>query len=153
MAEKGFTLWFTGLPCSGKTSLSDVVEAALRSAGQRVEHLDGDVVRQGLSKGLGFSKEDRRINLERVAFVASLLSRNGVAALVSFVSPYRSMREDARSKNENFIEVYVRCPLTVCETRDVKGMYKKARAGEIASAGYSRASSRIRRSGMPMGNS
>jgi len=132
VTEKGFTLWFTGLPCSGKTSLSDAVEKLLRAAGQRVEHLDGDVVRQGLSKGLGFSKEDRRINLERVAFVASLLSRNGVAALVSFVSPYRSMRDDARSKSETFIEVYVRCPLAVCETRDVKGMYKKARAGQIA---------------------
>lgn len=132
MSEKGFTLWFTGLPCSGKTSLSDAVEKELRSAGRRVEHLDGDVVRRGLSKGLGFSKEDRRINLERVAFVASLLARNGVATLVSFVSPYRSMRDDARAKIENFIEVYVRCPLEVCESRDVKGMYKKARNGEIA---------------------
>lgn len=132
MTKKGFTVWFTGLPCSGKTSLAEALEAELKSRGEAVERLDGDVVRQGLSKDLGFSKEDRRKNLERVTYVAQLLSRNGVAAIVAFVSPYRSMRDAARGAIERFAEVYVRCPLEVCEKRDVKGMYKKARSGEIA---------------------
>lgn len=130
-AHAGFTLWFTGLPCSGKTTLSDAVEKQLRASGHRVEHLDGDVVRKNLSKDLGFSKEDRAANIDRVAFVASLLTRNGVATLVSFVSPYRQMRDAARGVIRPFIEVYVRCPLEVCEKRDVKGMYRLAREGKI----------------------
>ena len=128
---KGFVLWFTGLPCSGKTTLSMAVEKKLRSAGHPVESLDGDAFRKELCPDLGFSKKDRIANISRVAYVASLLSRNGVATLVSFVSPYREMREKARSRIENFIEVYVRCPLEVCEKRDVKGMYRLARAGKI----------------------
>ncbi len=131
MSHPGFTLWFTGLPCSGKTSISVEVEKRLRQAGHRVERLDGDVLRKELSRDLSFSKEDREKNIERVAFVASALSRNGVIAIVSLVSPYRSMREAARKKINSFIEVYVRCPLEVCEKRDVKGMYRMAREGKI----------------------
>ena len=129
--QQGFTLWFTGLPCAGKTSLSDAVERELRVAGHRVEHLDGDVIRKELSLDLTFSKEDRATNIQRAAFIASLLSRNGVATLVSFVSPYSQMRQAARERIENFMEVYVLCPMNVCEKRDVKGMYKLARAGKI----------------------
>ena len=127
----GFTLWFTGLPCSGKTTVADLVAEELRKRGHRVERLDGDVVRKGLTRDLGFSKEDRDKNIERVTFVAKLLSRNGVATIVSFVSPYREAREKARKETTNFVEVYVKCPVEVCEQRDVKGMYKKARRGEI----------------------
>jgi adenylyl-sulfate kinase len=129
--ESGFTLWFTGLPCSGKTTLAKLVEQELRKRGKKVERLDGDIVRQSLTKDLGFSKEDRDKNIERVTFVAKLLSRNGIATLVSFVSPYREKREQARRECTNFVEVYVKCALEVCEERDVKGMYKAARRGEI----------------------
>src|SRR3989338_2967205 len=129
--SKGFTLWFTGLPCSGKTTLSDRVEKELRAIGHSTEHLDGDVIRKELSKGLGFSKEDRDTNIERAAFVAALLTQNGVAVVVSYVSPYRRMRDNARKKIGAFIEVYVHCPIEVCEKRDVKGMYARARKGEI----------------------
>lgn len=131
MPTRGFTLWFTGLPCSGKTTLSDLIEKELRENGQPVEHLDGDLIRQELSKDLGFSKEHRDINIERASFVASLLTRNGVATLVSFVSPYRKTRQAARERIGAFIELFVYCPLEVCEKRDVKGMYKLARAGKI----------------------
>ncbi|MHC1580001.1 MAG: adenylyl-sulfate kinase [Candidatus Alkanophagales archaeon] len=129
--ERGFTLWFTGLPCSGKTTLADAVAEELRRRGLRVERLDGDVVRRTLSRDLGFSREDREENIRRVAFVAKLLTRNGVAVLTSFVSPYRKMREEARREIGDFVEVYVKCPLEVCMQRDVKGMYKRALAGEI----------------------
>ncbi|MDF2958036.1 MAG: Adenylylsulfate kinase [Candidatus Alkanophagales archaeon MCA70_species_1] len=129
--ERGFTLWFTGLPCSGKTTLADAVAEELRRRGLRVERLDGDVVRRTLSRDLGFSREDREENIRRVAFVAKLLTRNGVAVLTSFVSPYRKMREEARKEIGDFVEVYVKCPLEVCMQRDVKGMYKKALVGEI----------------------
>ena len=129
--EAGFTLWFTGLPCSGKTTLSDAVEKELLRIGHRVEHLDGDVFRLEQGRGLGYSKEDRLANVERAVFTAALLSRNGVAAVVSFISPYRSMREAARRRIGNFIEVHVHCPIEVCEARDTKGMYRKARRGEI----------------------
>ncbi len=128
----GFTLWFTGLPCSGKTTLSGIIEQELRLFMPAVEHLDGDVIRQGLSRDLGFSKEDRTMNIERTAFVASLLTRSGVAVLVSFVSPYRQMRDKARALITPFIEVYVRCSLEECERRDVKGMYQLARKGKIS---------------------
>jgi adenylyl-sulfate kinase len=127
----GFTLWFTGLPCSGKSAVGDRVAAILKERGRRVERLDGDVVRQDLTRDLGFSKKDRDENIRRVTFVAKLLSRNGVAVLVSFISPYREMRDRARKEATNFVEVYAKCPLDVCIERDVKGMYQKAIRGEI----------------------
>lgn len=129
--SKGFTLWFTGLPCSGKTTVSEIVEKELRERGHNIEILDGDEVRKNLSKDLGFSKEDRDTHIRRIGFLAKLLSRNGVATLAAFVSPYREVRDDIRKEIGNFVEVYVKCPLEVCIQRDVKGMYKKAIAGEI----------------------
>jgi adenylyl-sulfate kinase len=129
--NNGFTLWFTGLPCSGKTTVSEVVAPELLERGLNVEVLDGDVVRQGLSKELGFSKEDRDIHIRRIGFVSKLLSRNDVAVLAAFVSPYRAIRDELRQEIDNFVEVYVKCPVEVCIERDVKGMYKKALAGEI----------------------
>ncbi|MDA0322413.1 MAG: adenylyl-sulfate kinase [Verrucomicrobia bacterium] len=131
MKQKGFTLWFTGLSGAGKTTLSNAVEKELRRLELNVEHLDGDIVRKYLSRDLGFTKEDRGKNIERVTFVASLLTKYGVATLVSFISPYREKREEAREMIGNFVEVYVKCPLEVCEERDVKGLYEKARKGEI----------------------
>jgi adenylylsulfate kinase len=127
----GFTLWFTGLPCSGKTTIANIVEQQLRTLGLKVESLDGDEVRKHLSKDLGFSKQDRDTHIMRMGFIAKLLSRNGVATLAAFVSPYREIREHVRSEIENFVEIYVKCPLEMCIERDVKGMYKKALAGEI----------------------
>jgi len=129
--QKGFTLWFTGLPCSGKTAVADKVAEALRERGMRVERLDGDIVRKSLTRDLGFSKEDRNENIRRVTFVAKLLTRNGVAVLTSFISPYREIRDEARQEIGNFVEVYVKCPVEVCMERDVKGMYEKAIKGEI----------------------
>jgi adenylylsulfate kinase len=129
--EKGFTLWFTGLPCSGKSAVADRVAEILKRQGLRVERLDGDIVRQSLTRDLGFSKEDRNENIHRVTFVAKLLTRNGVAVLTSFISPYREIRAHARQEIGNFVEVYVRCPLDVCMERDIKGMYTKALKGEI----------------------
>ena len=129
--QPGCTVWFTGLPCSGKTTVADLVAEELKRRNLRVERLDGDIVRQSLTRDLGFSKEDRDKNIERVTFVAKLLSRNGVAVLVSFVSPYREARDNARRETTNFVEVFVAAPVAVREQRDVKGMYKKARAGEI----------------------
>ncbi len=131
MEQKGFTVWFTGLPSSGKTILARAVEQELRRRGLKVERLDGDIVRQGLSRDLGFSKEDRHKNIERVTFVAKLLTRNGVAVLCSFVSPYREVRARARAEIGDFVEVFCKCPLEVCMARDVKGMYAKVLAGEI----------------------
>ena len=128
---QGFTLWFTGLPCSGKTTVCNIVERELRHRGLNVEVLDGDEVRRNLSKDLGFSKEDRDAHIKRIGFIAKLLSRNGVATLAAFVSPYREVREYLRSEIGNFVEVYVKCPVEVCMGRDVKGMYKRAIAGEI----------------------
>lgn len=130
-ASKGFTLWFTGLSGSGKTTLARAVEEILLERGMNVEVLDGDVVRTNLSKGLGFSKEDRDINIKRIGFVAHLLSRNGVVAIASAISPYREVRDYCREMIGRFVEVYVECPLDTLEDRDVKGLYKKARAGEI----------------------
>ena len=129
--NNGFVLWFTGLSGSGKTALTSILEPKLKKLGKNVEILDGDVVRQSLTKDLGFTEADRKTNLERVTFVAKLLSRNNVATLVSFISPYISAREAARKETNNFIEVFVKCPVEVCIERDVKGMYKKAIAGEI----------------------
>lgn len=131
-SQKGFTLWFTGLPCSGKTTLAEEVKRRLSEIGHSVEHLDGDVIRKNLSSDLGFSKDHRKTNIERAAFVATLLTKNGVATLVSFVSPYSEMRESARKQIGSFIEVFVNCPLEVCEKRDVKGMYRLARKGKIS---------------------
>ncbi|MDD5454405.1 MAG: adenylyl-sulfate kinase [Candidatus Ratteibacteria bacterium] len=131
---KGFTLWFTGLPCSGKSTVADKVAEKLRKKGMNVERLDGDNVREHLTKDLGFSKEDRDKNIERVTYVAQLLSRNGVAVLATFVSPYIARRNKTReeiSKDAHFIEVYAKCSLEECKKRDVKGMYKKAIEGKI----------------------
>jgi len=129
--EKGFILWFTGLSGSGKTTLTKAIEPELKARGCKVEILDGDVVRTNLSKGLGFSQEDRDTNIRRIGFVAHLLSRNGVVAMTAAISPYRAIRDEIRAMEPNFVEVYVTAPLEVCEGRDVKGLYAKARAGEI----------------------
>ncbi|MFB2896271.1 adenylyl-sulfate kinase [Aerosakkonemataceae cyanobacterium BLCC-F50] len=131
MMRRGVTVWFTGLSGAGKTTISKAVEQELRSQGYLVEVLDGDIVRQNLTKGLGFSKEDRDENIRRIGFVAHLLTRNGVIVLVSAISPYREIRQEVKSKIGDFIEVFVNAPLDVCEKRDVKGLYKKARLGEI----------------------
>jgi len=131
MEHKGFTLWFTGLPCSGKSVLADAVAEDLKSRGMKVERLDGDIVRKSLTRDLGFSEEDRNMNIERVTFVAKLLTRNGVAVLASFVSPYNKIRNYSREEIGDYILVYVKCSLEECEKRDVKGMYEKARAGVI----------------------
>jgi len=128
---KGFTVWFTGLSGAGKSTISDVLIEEFKKRGIKHEVLDGDVVRTNLSKGLGFSKEDRDINIRRIGFVCNLLSRNGVVAIAAAISPYRSVRDEVRDMIENFVEVHVSAPLEVCEERDVKGLYKKARAGEI----------------------
>jgi len=129
--QKGFTLWFTGLSGSGKSTISERVALRLQRAGLSVEVLDGDIVRTHLSKGLGFSREDRDENIKRVGFVCQILSRNGVAVIASVISPYREAREDNRKKIRDFVEVYVQCPVEVCAQRDIKGLYQKARAGEI----------------------
>jgi adenylyl-sulfate kinase len=130
--EKGFTLWFTGLSGAGKTTVSHLVEQQLRERGARVEVLDGDVVRENLSKGLGFSKEDRDTNIRRIAFVADLLSRNGVPVITAAISPYRELRDESRElMGERFIEVFVKASVEVCAERDVKGLYEKAFKGEI----------------------
>lgn len=131
MHQRGVTVWFTGLSGAGKTTISRAVEQQLRDRNRLVEILDGDIVRQNLTKGLGFSKEDRDENIRRIGFVAHLLTRNGVIVLVSAISPYREIRQEVRERIGDFIEVYVNAPLEVCEQRDVKGLYKKARSGEI----------------------
>ena len=131
MGHKGFTLWFTGLSGAGKTTLARLVETELRSRGHRVEVLDGDIIRTNLSKGLGFSKEDRDTNIRRIGFVCNLLARNDVVAIAAAISPYRDVRDEVRGEIGSFVEVYVRCPIDVLSERDVKGLYKKALAGEI----------------------
>ncbi len=129
---QGVTLWFTGLPCSGKSTVSELVLERLRRAAAKVELLDGDTVRQGLSRGLGFSRQDRDENIRRIGFVCNLLTRNGVIAIAAAVSPYRAVRDEVRTLIGSFVEIYVNCPLEVCMQRDVKGMYRRAFAGEIA---------------------
>jgi len=130
--DKGFVLWFTGLPCSGKSTIADALFPLLKNEGIKVERLDGDIVRKGkLSDDLGFSKEDRDKNIRRVNFVSSVLSRNGVAVLASFVSPYKRTRNKIRESVTNFIEVYVEASAKECAKRDVKGMWAKAKKGEI----------------------
>src|ERR687890_802871 len=118
--HKGFTLWFTGLSGAGKSTISERVFARLKESGAKVELLDGDVVRTHLSKGLGFSKEDRDINIRRIGFVCELLSRNGVIAIVAAISPYRAVRDEVRARIPNFVEVFVECPIDVLAERDVK---------------------------------
>ena len=127
----GVTIWFTGLSASGKTTISRVVTDVLRGRGYRVETLDGDVVRENLTKGLGFSKADRDENIRRIGFVAHLLTRNGVIAVVAAISPYRAIRDEVRARIGRFVEVFANAPIEVCEKRDPKGLYRKARAGEI----------------------
>src|ERR687893_1252809 len=129
--DRGCVIWFTGLSGSGKTTIAHLVEERLLDADVPIEILDGDVVRENLSKGLGFSKEDRDINIRRIAFVAHLLQRNGVFVITAAISPYRAIREEARTMIKDFVEVYADAPIEVCEQRDVKGLYAKARAGEI----------------------
>ncbi len=130
--HKGFTLWFTGMSGAGKSTISRQLELRLRERGAKVEVLDGDVVRTHLSKGLGFSKEDRDENVRRIGFVCELLSRNGVIAIAAAISPYRDVRDEVRARIPNFVEIYVECPVDVLAERDVKGLYKRALAGEIA---------------------
>lgn len=129
--EKGFVLWFTGLPSSGKTTLARTVEAHLLERGLNVEVLDGDDIRKNLSKGLGFTKEDRDTNIRRVGYVCRLLSRNGVVAIASCISPYKAIRDEIREQAQDFVEVYTRCPVEICKERDVKGLYNKALKCEI----------------------
>src|SRR6266581_4293824 len=131
MLEKGFTIWFTGLSGAGKSTLAEVLAQHFKARGQRVEILDGDAVRTHLSKGLGFSREDRDINIKRIAFVCALLTRNGVVCISAAIAPYREAREWARREIGNFVEVYVKCPLEVCRQRDVKGLYKLVDEGKI----------------------
>jgi adenylylsulfate kinase len=131
MTQRGVTVWLTGLSGAGKTTITDALEKKLRAGGYPLEVLDGDVVRTNLTKGLGFSKPDRDENIRRIGFVANLLTRHGVIVLVSAISPYREIREEVRGKIGDFVEVFVNAPLAVCEGRDVKGLYQRARSGEI----------------------
>jgi adenylylsulfate kinase len=131
MNQRGVTLWFTGLSGAGKTTITQALEKKLREGGYGIEVLDGDVVRTNLTKGLGFSKADRDENIRRIGFVSHLLTRHGVIVLVSAISPYRDIREEVRQKIGDFVEIFVNAPLAVCEGRDVKGLYQKARQGEI----------------------
>jgi adenylylsulfate kinase len=131
MSKKGLTLWFTGLSGAGKTTIAQIVAEKLRAQGLRVELLDGDVLRQSLTKDLGFNREDRDENIRRIANLAKTLTEEGAIVLVSVISPYREARRAARETIGSFAEVYVDAPLEVCEGRDVKGLYRKARSGEI----------------------
>ncbi len=131
--RQGFCIWFTGLPCAGKSTIAEIVAVRIQECGRRITLLDGDIVRTHLSKGLGFSKEDRDANILRIGFVASEIVRHNGVVLCAAVSPYRNTRNEVRNMfgNENFIEVFVNTPVEVCEQRDVKGLYRKARRGEI----------------------
>jgi adenylylsulfate kinase len=131
MKHQGFTVWFTGLPSSGKSTLAALLHRGLEEIGLPTEILDGDEVRQRLTKGLGFSREDREENIRRIAYVSKLLTRVGAVAITAAISPYQEMRDRARIDIGSFIEVYVNCPLQVCMSRDVKGLYAKAVRGEI----------------------
>jgi adenylylsulfate kinase len=129
---KGFTVWLTGLSGAGKSTIAQALAAKLENRGQTTEIIDGDVIRTTLSKGLGFSREDRNTNIARIALLCSLLSKHGVAVISAAISPYAEARDAARMQIENFVEVYVECPLDVVKARDVKGLYAKAERGEIA---------------------
>ena len=131
MMNTGFTIWFTGLSGSGKSTLSEVIEQRMKALGRNVEVLDGDIVRTHLSKGLGFSREDRDTNIKRIGFVCNLLTRNGVICISAAIAPYREARAWARQEIGNFMEVYVKCPIEVCRQRDVKGLYKLVDEGKI----------------------
>ena len=131
MPNTGFILWFTGLSGSGKSTLATYLTPILMERGTPVEVLDGDEVRENLSKGLGFSKEDRDTNIRRIGYVANLLARNGVCSMTAAISPYKAVRDEVRAMAKNFIEIYVEAPLEVVEERDTKGLYKKAREGVI----------------------
>lgn len=131
MADKGVTIWFTGLSGSGKSTLAEALTRHFLARGRNVEVLDGDEVRTHLSKGLGFSREDRDTNIKRIAFVAKLLTRNGVLCISAAIAPYSEARAWARQEIGNFVEVYVKCPLDVCRERDVKGLYKLVDEGKI----------------------
>lgn len=129
--DRGFTIWFTGLPGSGKTTLAQKLSTTLRESDYKVELLDGDLVRNNLSKGLGFTKSDRDTNVRRIGFVCNLLTRNGVMAIAAAVAPYREVRDELRHEIVDFVEVFVKCPLDVLVQRDTKGMYRKALNGKI----------------------
>ncbi|HEY1739304.1 MAG TPA: adenylyl-sulfate kinase [Acidimicrobiia bacterium] len=129
--QPGACLWFTGFSGAGKSTIANIVVADLVARGLKVELLDGDEVRENLSKGLGFSKEDRDVNIRRIGWVAKVLARNGVIAVTAAISPYRALRDEMRGQIDNFVEIHVATPFEVCEDRDVKGLYAKARAGEI----------------------
>lgn len=129
--HKGFVLWFTGLSGAGKSTISNQLVELLQSQQCKVELLDGDEVRTNLSKGLGFSKEDRDTNIRRIGYVCNLLARNGVIAISAAISPYRTVREEVRKSTSHFVEVFVDCSLEECIRRDVKGLYAKALSGEI----------------------
>jgi adenylylsulfate kinase len=131
MKQKGVAVWFTGFSGAGKSTIADALTDKLKSAGYQLEVLDGDEIRENLTKDLGFSKEDRDTNIRRIGFVAKLLVRNGVIVLVPVISPYRAIREEIRANIDSFVEVFVNAPISVCEERDVKGLYKKVRAGQI----------------------
>jgi len=131
MTHDGLTLWLTGLSGAGKSTIAERVAAELRHRGRRVEVLDGDAIRENLSKGLGFSKEDRDTNIRRIGFVAELLARNGVVVVVAAISPYRAVRDEVRARIDRFVEVHVHCSLDELVRRDVKGLYRRAIAGEI----------------------
>jgi adenylylsulfate kinase len=131
MKQRGVTVWMTGFSGAGKSTITDALTQRLIAEGYDIEVLDGDIMRENLTKGLGFSKEDRDTNIRRIGFVAELLTRHGVIVIVPVISPYRAIREEMREKIGNFVEVFVNAPLAVCEDRDVKGLYKKARAGQI----------------------
>jgi adenylyl-sulfate kinase len=131
MSRQGLTIWFTGLSGAGKSTLAEAVAQRLRAQGELVEIMDGDAVRTHLSKGLGFSREDRDTNIKRIAYVCSLLTRNGVICISAAIAPYREARTWAREEIGDFIEVYVKCPLEVCRERDVKGLYKLVDEGKI----------------------
>ena len=131
MELPGCCLWFTGLSGAGKSTIANIVVDELRGRGRKVELLDGDEVREHLSKGLGFSKADRDENVRRIGWVASVLARNGVVSITAAISPYRAVRDEVRGWTTNFVEIHVATSLEECETRDVKGLYARARAGEI----------------------
>ena len=131
MEQKGVTLWFTGLPSSGKSTIASALAQELKETGHKVERLDADIIRKHLWKELGYTKEDRDENIRRVTYLAKLLTRNGIITITSFISPYRELREYARKDIGDFVEIYVKCPVEVCIQRDTRGMYEKALAGEI----------------------
>ena len=131
MRQRGVAVWFTGFSGAGKSTIADALTKKLQTEGYNLEVLDGDEIRENLTKDLGFSKQDRDTNIRRIGFVAKLLARNGVIVLVPVISPYRAIREEMRANIRDFVEVFVNAPLSVCEERDVKGLYKKVRAGQI----------------------